>query len=148
MNFYTYMWLRDNGTPYYVGKGQGKRAFRKGCPPRERIIIQEWPSEREALDAEVLLIAIYGRIDVGTGILRNLSDGGDGVGSGSIPWHKGRTGVYPESKIQSLIRRAIGNKYCLGKKRPDNVTRNLQRAGKPWSASRRAAANRAIERAA
>jgi len=27
VEFYTYLWLREDGTPYYVGKGCGKRAF-------------------------------------------------------------------------------------------------------------------------
>jgi len=78
ITFYTYLWLRENGTPYYAGKGHGTRAFRKGCPPRERIIIQEWTSEGEAFEAERLLIACYGRKDNGTGILRNYTDGGEG----------------------------------------------------------------------
>jgi len=76
--FYTYLWLRYDGTPYYVGKGHGKRAFRRGSPPLERIIVQEWTSEREAFDAEIFLIFYYGRIDKDTGCLRNLTDGGDG----------------------------------------------------------------------
>lgn len=78
MIFYTYIWLRDDGTPYYVGKGHGKRAFRTGCPPFERIILQEWETELEAFAAERLLISLYGRKDNGTGVLRNLTDGGDG----------------------------------------------------------------------
>lgn len=78
MTFYTYLWLRDDGSPYYVGKGRGERAFRRGAPPPERIIVQDWPSEELAFEGEKLLIAYYGRIDLGTGCLRNLSDGGDG----------------------------------------------------------------------
>jgi|SRR5208282_2231102 len=85
MSFYTYMWLREDGTPYYIGKGQGNRAFKSGgrrqtfsAPPQERIIIQEYETEEEAFDAEKLLIAYYGRKDNETGILRNLSDGGEG----------------------------------------------------------------------
>jgi hypothetical protein len=79
MGFYTYMWLREDGTPYYIGKGKGNRAFRKGSPPRDRILIQEFPSEEDAFAAEVFLIAYYGRKDLNTGILRNRTDGGEGV---------------------------------------------------------------------
>ena len=81
--FYTYMWLRENGTPYYVGKGSGKRAFykhrRTSNPPFDKslILTQEYPTEQDAFYAEKFLIAYYGRKDLGTGMLMNLTDGGD-----------------------------------------------------------------------
>lgn len=83
MTFYTYLWLREDGTPYYVGKGYRHRAFERhrvgSAPPDERIVLQEWPCEKDAFAAEVFLISYYGRKDKGTGILRNLTDGGEGA---------------------------------------------------------------------
>jgi hypothetical protein len=78
MNYYTYLWLREDGTPYYVGKGTGTRAWRKGAPHRDRVLVQEFPSEEDAFLSERFLIALYGRKDLGTGILMNCTDGGDG----------------------------------------------------------------------
>ena len=91
--FYVYVFLRakdsehgKKGTPYYVGKGHGNRAFsfqRKGAPrPQDDsyiAFVQEGLTEQEALSLERYCISLYGRIDIGTGILRNLTDGGDGV---------------------------------------------------------------------
>ncbi len=89
MEFYTYLWLREDGTPYYVGKGSGDRAYRshrRGNRPtvrpplfRDRVILQEWPCEKDSLIAEIFLISFYGRKDTNTGCLRNLTDGGEGV---------------------------------------------------------------------
>ena len=83
--FYTYAYLRKgDGTPYYIGKGKGKRAYdsthRVKVPDdRDRIIfLKENVSEREAWDYEREMIQFYGRKDLGTGILRNMSDGGEG----------------------------------------------------------------------
>src|ERR1700674_1641535 len=81
--FYTYMWLREDGSVYYVGKGSGDRAFQhrrhRIKPPTDktRILVQEFPDESAAFFAERLLIAFYGRKDLGTGCLRNLTDGGE-----------------------------------------------------------------------
>jgi|ERR1035437_1109198 hypothetical protein len=81
--YYTYLWLRENGTPYYVGKGSGVRAFTSWAhgvhkpADKERILVQEFESEKEAFEAEKFLIAYYGRLDLGTGCLRNLTDGGE-----------------------------------------------------------------------
>jgi len=85
--FYAYIWLRQDGTPYYVGKSQddrNNRAFTSWghnvpCPEdASRIIVQYYESEAEAFDAERFFIAFYGRADLGLGRLRNLTDGGEG----------------------------------------------------------------------
>jgi hypothetical protein len=88
MEFYTYLWLRKDGTPYYVGKGCGKRAWQstpRHRPPNDvsRILIQEFPSEKDAFTAERFLIAYYGRKDLRAGILINLTDGGEGLSNPS-----------------------------------------------------------------
>jgi hypothetical protein len=83
MNYYTYAYLREDGTPYYIGKGKGRRAY-SHCraiprPPEERILIlKRGLTEEEAFKHEVYMIAVFGRINKTTGILRNLSDGGEG----------------------------------------------------------------------
>jgi hypothetical protein len=81
--FYTYLWLREDGTPYYVGKGTGNRAFissKHGVhkpSEKERILIEMSLSEEEAFETEKFLISYFGRLDVGTGCLRNLTEGGE-----------------------------------------------------------------------
>jgi hypothetical protein len=79
--FYTYTWMRKDGTAYYVGKGTKRRAYTSGDghrPPLEEfIIIQDHPSEADAFAAEKFLIEHYGRKDLGTGCLRNLTNGSE-----------------------------------------------------------------------
>ena len=89
MIFYTYLWLREQdgtfpeGTPYYVGKGKDYRGFssKKHSVNRPKnnssIRVMYWSDEATALAFEMYLIDYYGRIDLGTGCLRNRTYGGD-----------------------------------------------------------------------
>ena len=108
--FYVYIYIdpRDD-SPFYVGKGKGRRAFQHiqisksdlhykesnllkvnkirkilslGLEPIIEIIHLE--SEELALKKEIELIKKYGRINNSTGSLTNLTDGGEGQ-SGWIP---------------------------------------------------------------
>jgi hypothetical protein len=80
--FYVYAFLREDGSPYYIGKGQGNRAWvkRKNSPVdvSRIVLLKERLTESEAFDLECELIKFHGRKDLGTGILTNLTDGGEG----------------------------------------------------------------------
>ena len=81
-------------------------------------------TEADALQAEMLLIAKYGRKDNGTGILRNLTDGGEGT-SGHVPSEETRK------------KKAIASKQWV---RTPEYCRNLaaSKKGKPLSQEHRA----------
>ena len=93
---YFYLRSRDSdigkaGTPYYVGKGKGRRAYNnhgRSVPvPKDKnniVIVLDNLTEEQAFRNEMDFISWYGRVDSGNGILRNLTDGGEGS-SGWIP---------------------------------------------------------------
>ena len=110
--FYTYAYLRkDDRTPYYVGKGCGKRAYDsshnvKVPDDKGRIIfLKENLTEEEAFNHEKYMIAVLGRKDLGTGILRNMSDGGEGH---SNPSPEARRKNAESSRLQYQMGVGIG----------------------------------------
>lgn len=139
-NYYTYILIDPrNNQPFYVGKGNGYRMYEHIRNAKKewqrydnnlklnkiRAIIKanlniiykkviENVTEQEAIDKEIELIKFYGRLDLETGMLTNLTNGGDGA-SGykhtqewkdsrkNIPaWNKGKTNIYSEDTINNI----------------------------------------------
>lgn len=100
--YYTYILINSlDDQPFYVGKGSGTRMYqhlRESCredttkrsvhykilsilQQNGKIVYSktDWGTEQEAFNEEKRLIALYGRKDLGTGPLCNLTEGGEGV---------------------------------------------------------------------
>lgn len=120
--YYTYAYLREDGTPYYVGKGKNNRAFVKRrkvkCPDDKSkiLFLKKNLTEKDAFKHEIYMINVLGRVDCG-GILRNFTDGGEGV-SGRI--------VSEEEREQMRVRE-LGNTRSLGKKMSEPTKEKLRK---------------------
>ena len=151
-DFYTYAYLREDRTPYYIGKGKGNRIHStnriyKAPKDKSRIIfLKQNLTEEEAFKHEKYMIAVLGRKDNGTGILRNMTDGGDGV-SGWVPSEEFRkkakermSGSKNNKAKNILIININGENYivcgefiefCKSKNLPfEGIRRRIQRGSK------------------
>jgi hypothetical protein len=123
--FYTYAYLREDRTPYYIGKGGGNRAYRKRKneiqPPKDKsrvIFLKQNLTEEEAFKHEIYMIAVFGRKDLGTGILRNKTSGGEGVANMSEITKKKISIARKGMAFSDEHRKNIGNAF-RGKKLSD-----------------------------
>ena len=141
--FYTYAYLREDRTPYYIGKGKGYRIYstrRRNNPPKDKsriIFLKQNITEEEAFKHEIYMIAVFGRIDLGTGILHNRTNGGEGV-SGAIiseetkrkqsEANKGKT--FSEERKRKMSEARKGNTNWLGKTHSEETKRKMSEASK------------------
>ena len=143
MHYYTYAYLREDKTPYYIGKGSGKRIYSKDRtikPPKDKsriIYLKQNLTEEEAFRHEIYMIDVFGRKDLGTGILYNMTNGGEGS-SGWVPSEESRRKMSQSSKGKTHskeTRRKMGeakkgNTYMLGKTLSEETRRKIGEASK------------------
>ena len=105
--FYTYAYLREDRTPYYIGKGNGRRIYDNGGRPCSKpkdksraIFLKQNLTEEEAFNHEKYMINVFGRKDLGTGILHNRTDGGEGI-----------SGAIRSEETKAKLRKARKGKY-------------------------------------
>ena len=130
--YYVYALCTPDEKPFYIGKGINRRCTHHFQPSqldrdpnKHKVntiksldntvikILAYLNNEQEALDLEQKLISYYGRRDIKTGVLTNLTDGGEGHHKGSnktnqLKWinsfsKRPRSGYHIENQKLSMI---------------------------------------------
>ncbi len=148
--YYTYvMYDRRTGVPFYVGAGKNNR-----CNPKRKkiteelrsntlVIVIEHDSKEEAFADEVVLTKKFGRRDLGTGSLMNLTDGRGSRGRPRSEDERKRIGAprvgvpLSDETRKKMSKARMGNTYLLGYRHSDEAKRRQSEASKAMWARRK-----------
>lgn len=137
--FYIYAHVNPiNRAIFYIGKGKNKRAYAKerrsdrwqnyiNKHGYEILILEENLLEKDAFKLEVFYIKEFGRLDLGTGLLINMSDGGAGGNN-----NKGRK--FSEEWLKNMSLCQMGNTRNKGRKKSEEEKRKMSERLKGRSA--------------
>jgi hypothetical protein len=152
---YVYRHIRlDSNTPFYIGIGSDElyerstsvnsrnkywKHITNKVQYRVEIMLEDLTWE-EACEKEREFIALYGRKDLGTGQLVNMTDGGEGfvnasiesrnkiskANKGRVAWNKGLTGyVHSEATKEKMRKpRPSTSEKLKGRKQSEEVIQN------------------------
>jgi hypothetical protein len=126
--FYVYVLHKPDGSPFYVGKGEGLRALKHVSEARNRVrlthklntiraierlggsvlytVAGAFQDEADAFSHEMQLIRDIGRYDLGLGPLTNQTDGGEGGSNPSKEARARRASTLAGEDAESEERRA------------------------------------------
>lgn len=165
-DYYVYTYLDINSKPYYVGMGCKNRVIAKHLyvtvPSFDKIIVEDALTQQQAWDREIELIAQYGREHLGTGPLKNLTEGGPTQKSGwaQSPQTKQQISIKNTGKVRTEqhkqnyrksksiehadnIRQAVTTIWADPIYKEQRLTKIKEKSfaykGKPWSPARREA---------
>lgn len=151
MKYYTYAYLRDNDTPYYIGKGTRYRAWNRNPEDRVKapkdksriLILKRFEDEADAFKHERYMIAVLGR-KIDGGILINLCEGGEGTSYPKTEEHKqkireGNLEVKRSAETRAKMSASAKKKVLSPEHKAKLDKARKAKKGKPWSAKRREA---------
>jgi len=160
MIFYVYQYIREDGSPYYIGMGHANRINdgHKGVEvpkdPSRKLFIQTNMLEIDALRLERQLTEKYGLIRNGTGILENKIHGGHASPRGMLGKKQkeesklkislGNTGKIRTEKHRENYRKPKSPEHAekirqanLGRKDDRGIKISATKKGVPWTQARR-----------
>ena len=165
--YYTYAYLRSKdsttgaaGTPYYIGKGKGRRAWRVHRtsagdwrpPANEYILILKWDlTQEEAFAHEIYMISVFGIKREG-GILNNHDQGGLGSSGAKLSEEhieaikKANTGRVKSEEERARLSVALKGHVISEETKAKISEANTGRKCSPEAVEKRAAKRRGVPR--